>query len=73
MINRSGCATFYMHQHSAAFAGAYICDRKHQMKKTAIVLQRERNALTCFNEKVQITNFKIETFSIHPPACLHLF
>ena len=43
------------------------------MKKTAIELQRERNALTCFNEKAQINNVKMENFSFHPPACLPLF
>ena len=40
----------------------------HQMK-TATVSQREQNALTCFNKKVQINNVKMET-SFHPPACL---
>ena len=44
----------------------------HQMKKTATESQRERNALTCFNEKVQINIIKMETFSFHPPACLPL-
>ena len=34
----------------------------HQMKMTAIESQRERNALTCFNEKVQNNNVKMETF-----------
>ena len=34
----------------------------------AIVPQRQRNVLTCFNEKVQIKNVKMETFSIHPPT-----
>ena len=45
----------------------------HQMKMTAIESQRERNALTCFNEKVQNNNVKMETFPFHPPACLPLF
>ena len=31
-----------------------------------IVWQKERHALTCFNEKVQIKNVKMETFSIRP-------
>ena len=65
---------FYMHQTSGACAGGMcVCDRTHQMKKTAIVSQREGNALTCFNENVQINNVKMETFSIRPPACLPLF
>ena len=34
----------------------------------AIVPQRQRNVLICFNEKVQIKNVKMETFSIHPPT-----
>ena len=63
-------ATFYMHQNSGAYPGVCMCDRMHQIKKTAIVSHRERNALICFNEKVQINNVKMETFSIHPPACL---
>ena len=50
-----------------------ISDRTHQMKKTAVESQRERNALTCFNKKVQINNIKMETFSFHPPAYLPLF
>ena len=33
-----------------------------------IVRQRQRNVLTCFNEKVQIKTVKMETFSIHPPT-----
>ena len=37
-----------------------VCD-------ATIVPQRQRNVLTCFNEKVQIKNVKMETFSIHPP------
>ena len=38
-----------------------VCD-------ATIVPQRQRNVLTCFNEKVQIKNVKMETFSIHPPT-----
>ena len=35
-----------------------------------IVPQRQRNVLTCFNEKqkVQIKTVKMENFSIHPPT-----
>ena len=33
-----------------------------------IMPQRERNSLTCSNEKVQIKNIKIETVSMGPPA-----
>ena len=62
-----------MHQNSGACVGVYTCNRTHQMKKTAIASQRERNALTCFNVKVQINNIKMETFSFHPPACLPHF
>ena len=62
-----------MHQMSGACAGVCTCDRTHQMKKIAIVSQRERNALTCFNEKFQINNVKMKTFSFHPPACLPAF
>ena len=62
-------ATFYMHQTSGVCAGMCTCDRMHQMKKTAIVSQRERNALTCFNEKVQINNVKMKTF-IYLSTCL---
>ena len=62
-----------MHQNSDGCAGVCTCDCTHQMKKTAIESQRERNALLCFNEKVQINNIKMETFSFHPPACLALF
>ena len=61
-----------MHQNSGACAGVCTCDRTHQMKKTAIESKRKRNALTCFNEKVQINNIKMETFFFHPPACLPL-
>ena len=39
-----------------------VCD-------ATIVPQRQRNVLTCFNEKVQIKNVKMETLSICPPAC----
>ena len=35
--------------------------------------KRERKALNCFNEKVQINNVKMETFSFYPPACLPIF
>ena len=35
-----------------------------------IVPQRQRNVLTCFNEKVQIKNVKMETLSISPPTPL---
>ena len=73
VINRNGNAIFYMHQNSGACASICKCDRTHQMKKTAIVSQRERNSLTCFNAKVQISNVKMKTFFFHPPACLHLF
>ena len=66
-------AIFYMHQDSGACAGMCTCNCAYQMKKTAIELQRERNALTCFNEKAQINNVKMENFSFHPPACLPLF
>ena len=62
-----------MRQNSGACAGLSTFDSTHQMKKTAIVSQRERKALTWFNEKVQINNVKMETFSFHPPACLPLF
>ena len=61
---------FYMHQNSGTCAGVCLSNRTHQMKKIAIVSQRERNDLTCFNEKVQINNIKMETFSFHPPVCL---
>ena len=67
------CGISYMHQNSGACAGVCMCDRTHQMKKTVIASQRERNALTCLNKKVQINNIKMETFSFHPPACLPLF
>ena len=33
-----------------------------------IVPQRQRNVLTCFNEKVHIKTVKMETFSIQPPT-----
>ena len=66
-------AIFYMHQTSGACAGVHTCDSTHQMKKTAFVSQRERNALICFNEKFQIKNVKMETFSFHPPDCLSIF
>ena len=62
-----------MDQTSGVCAGVCACDRTHQMEKTAIVSQRERNSITCFNKKVQINNVKIETFSIYPPACQPLF
>ena len=62
-----------MHQTSGACACVCQCNQMHEIKKTFIVSQRERNALTCFNEKVQINNIKMETFSIRPPACLPLF
>ena len=62
-----------MRQNTGACAGLSTRDRTHQMKKTAIVSQRERKALTWFNEKVQINNVKMETFSFHPPACQPLF
>ena len=32
-----------------------------------IVWQKERHALTCFNEKVQIKNVKMETCDQHKP------
>ena len=32
-----------------------------------IVPERQINVLTCFNEKVQIKNVKMETLSIYPP------
>ena len=35
-----------------------------------IVPQRQRNVLTCFNEKGQIKNVKMETLSISPPTRL---
>ena len=38
-----------------------------------VVSQRERNALTCFNEKVYIKNVKMKTFCIRPPAYQSLF
>ena len=60
-------AIFYMHQTSGASAGMCVCDRTHQLKKTAIVSQRKRNVLSCFNEKVQINDVKMETLSIHLP------
>ena len=47
-------AIFYIHRNSAACAGVCMCDRTHQMNKTPTKSQRERNALTCFNEKLQI-------------------
>ena len=43
------------------------------LKKTAIESQRERNILTCFNDKVLINNVKKETFSFYLHACLLLF
>ena len=58
-------AIFYIHQNSGAYAGVYTCDRTYQMKRTAIESQKERNALTCFNEKVQINNVKMGAFSLH--------
>ena len=66
-------AIIYMHQNSGACAGVCTCDCTYQMKKNAIVSQKERNALTCFNEKVHVNNVKIETFSFHPLVCLPLF
>ena len=65
-------AIFYMHQNRGACADMYTCDRTHQMKKTAIESQRKRNALTCYNEKVQINNVEMKIFSFHPFACLPL-
>ena len=63
-------AILYMHQNSGAYAGVYTCDRTYQMKRTAIESQKERNALTCFNEKVQINNVKMGAFFYpHLPAC----
>ena len=38
-----------------------------------IVSQRVRNVLTCFNEKVQTKNVKMETLAIFPPARQPLF
>ena len=32
-----------------------------------IVPERQINVLTCFNEKVQIKNVKMETLSVSPP------
>ena len=61
-------AIFYMHQTSGASAGMCVCNRTHQLKKTAIVSQRKKNVLSCFNEKVQINDVKMETLSIHPSA-----
>ena len=77
-------AIFYMHQNSGACAGMCTQPCAHaiahiketaieEMQKTVIVSQRERNTLTCFNEKVQNNNVKMETFVFHPPACLPLF
>ena len=66
-------AIFYMYQSGGACAGVCACLRTHQMKKTAIVTQREINILTCFNDKIQINNVKMETFSISPPARQPLF
>ena len=60
-----------MHQNSSACAGVRTCDCTHQIKKTLIELQSERNALICFYEKVQINNAKTENFSFYSPlpAC----
>ena len=63
---------FYMHQNSGACAGMYTFDCTHQIKN-AIVSQRKRNSLSCFNAKVQINNAKMESFFFHLPVCLHLF
>ena len=63
---------FYMHQNRGACAEMYTRNLTHQMKKTATESQRKRNALTCCNEKVQINNVEMKTFSFHPFACLPL-
>ena len=46
----------------------YTTRHNFNVYDATIVSQRERNALTCFNEKVQFKNVKMEPFSIRLPA-----
>ena len=61
-----------MHQNIDACVGMYTCDCTGQMRKNAIVSQRNKNSLTGFNAKVQINNVKMETFFFDARACLQM-
>ena len=73
VINRDGTC-YFLHASKQWCRCWHVHMGSHTSnKKTAIVSQKERNSLTCFNVKVQINNVKMETFFFHTPACLHLF
>ena len=60
-------AISYMHQNSGACTGVCTCDCTHQMKKTAIESQRERNA--CLMRKCRSIILKWKSsLSIHLPV-----
>ena len=62
-------ALLYMHQTSHVCAGMCMCNRTHQTEKTDFISQRERNVLTCFNEKVhnKMSKWKLSLF-VHVPS-----